>query len=1217
MALVDSNEVKLAISAETLGAGDVADLARQIDALAGESAQAAQALAPLAKEIEELGRKKVAIDGLTAAIDGAKQARTAFVEARDRAVMLDQALADAKGANASAQVIRQLETELGRANARVVGTERAWLRHNDALKVARTAAQAAGIDTRNLASEEQRLAGAIDQARGRVDNLRTAMAPVPRDLKNVGQGARDASADLNNLGNASDGLNDKLKGVAGAMAGLFGVARLKGYIGDMVGVADAYGQMATRIGMATASAEEYDLVQARLLASANRTYRPLAEAQETFIRTAGVLRSLNYSTEQALDITDSFSYQLTINAASAEKAKNALNAYIKSIQTGKVDVEGWQSMLGAMPTVVDAIARASGKTAAQIRTLGVTGKLAVTDLNEGLRQSVELNKAAAESMPTTVADAITSLANSWSVYIGEANRANGATAKLVDYIGLLRDNLDTVVRTATLAGEITIAAFGVRAVMAVSKYAAAIKLATAETAALQASTAAAVKEAGLLASAGKLAAAGWVGWEIGTYLRKEFDVVNRAGIALAAGLHKAAIRARNGWESFLAIFTDDTYAAAAARAEAEIKRIDDIYAEMFAEAEKAAEGQKKATAGLAEGAATAANAAAAVLVRLTKTNEQLKELSATDLSAFATQLTAAYVGGQIAAKDYARINDQILTVSFEKLGANGAQALGRISTSAKAALDNLDNIARALNHVDDKAIDTGAALATAIAKATDTADSRAALAALETKIREMGQSGKISGKQVADALDRIRSKSDELTPGINSADEALKQLGITSDAELRKAAAAAREAWQAVKSMGGSTREQETAFRKYAEAAVAANNGVATATLKTEGAQQGLKVSTDGVVTSLKDQSKAVKNLGDGTDDYTGAVRNMGDAAEEAGKKTAEAGEEMSGTADIAAWMAAMLNEGVQKIRAASEQAGDVVDALRNAGHSVETVTGHLRSMAASANDLVRDDPLGKLNMELAELEERADAARAAAEALTHLATYSGQGWRQFYDQVRAMSELEASLYRARAEMKRFDIEVQKYNDTFAEGNENLRAQEHLLEGLVRRAEALGSERLSELRGALRDVRQQFAAITESARSSLDAVQDELDQMQGNQAEIERRRRERELQELRKQLAEAEQSGNAEAIALLNEAVRKQGEVSRLKIEEARAREKAAQAERQTAPSGSAASGAPVTTRRVELKLGQRTHTVTTDAAGERALDALLSELETAAGVAQ
>ncbi|MBN0077744.1 hypothetical protein JTL69_35715, partial [Pseudomonas aeruginosa] len=93
---------------------------------------------------------------------------------------------------------------------------------------------------------------------------------------------------------------------------------------------------ADRIQMVTSSTAEYEQVQARLLETASRTYRPLAEAQELYIRTADSLKSLRYTTEQALDITDSFSFLLVTNAASADRAASAIDAYSKSIQTGKV-----------------------------------------------------------------------------------------------------------------------------------------------------------------------------------------------------------------------------------------------------------------------------------------------------------------------------------------------------------------------------------------------------------------------------------------------------------------------------------------------------------------------------------------------------------------------------------------------------------------------------------------------------------------------------------------------------------------------------------------------------------------------------------------------------------------------------------------------------------------------------------------------------------------
>ena len=56
------------------------------------------------------------------------------------------------------------------------------------------------------------------------------------------------------------------------------------------------------------------------------------------------------------------------NAASADKAQSALGAYSKALQTGKVEADGWVSIQEAMPTIVNAIATATGKSAEQIRS---------------------------------------------------------------------------------------------------------------------------------------------------------------------------------------------------------------------------------------------------------------------------------------------------------------------------------------------------------------------------------------------------------------------------------------------------------------------------------------------------------------------------------------------------------------------------------------------------------------------------------------------------------------------------------------------------------------------------------------------------------------------------------------------------------------------------------------------------------------------------------
>jgi tape measure domain-containing protein len=364
---------------------------------------------------------------------------------------------------------------------------------------------------------------------------------------------------------------------------LYGLNQAKNFALDTIALADAYGQMAERIQMATPIAEEYALVQQRILETANLTYRRLDEQQELYIRTADALRGMGFATSDVLDITDSFSYLLTTNAATVERGKNAIEQYTKSIQSGKIEVDSWQSIMAATPTIVAAVAQATGKTADEVRRLGITGKLSINDLNEGLRQTVELNKQAAAGMSATVADAVTRLTNTWTQYIGEANRANQSTEKIVNTINLLTENLDTVVSVAITTGEVMAVVWGIKALTALKAYTVQLAVAAAETSALMATTTAAGdKMAGALAAAGKVAAAGWVGWEIGTYLKSEFEVVERAGIAMAAGLTRAAAQYQAAWEAAKAVFSDDTIAAAQQRLAERLAKIDDEYAELFA-----------------------------------------------------------------------------------------------------------------------------------------------------------------------------------------------------------------------------------------------------------------------------------------------------------------------------------------------------------------------------------------------------------------------------------------------------------------------------------------------------------------------------------------------------------------------------------------------------------------------------------------------------------
>ncbi|QEY70512.1 tape measure protein [Pseudomonas denitrificans (nom. rej.)] len=256
--------------------------------------------------------------------------------------------------------------------------------------------------------------------------------------------ARKATDDLSVLGaqsgkteKATDALTNSFAGLGKVLAAVgAGVA-----IRAIIRASDQYGQMAARIRMASASTEEYNKVQDRLLQTANATYRPLNEAQEVYIRTADAIRTLGYNTDDALDITDSFSFLLVTNAASADKASSAIDAYSKAIQTGKIESDGWQSILAAMPTIVNDLAAATGRSTADIRKLGIEGKLSLAALNEALRQSRDSNEELAAAMETSVADATTALGNSFQVFVGKVNETSKASGILTENIGEMSEAL--------------------------------------------------------------------------------------------------------------------------------------------------------------------------------------------------------------------------------------------------------------------------------------------------------------------------------------------------------------------------------------------------------------------------------------------------------------------------------------------------------------------------------------------------------------------------------------------------------------------------------------------------------------------------------------------------------------------------------------------------------------------------------------------------------
>lgn len=272
------------------------------------------------------------------------------------------------------------------------------------------------------------------------------------DSRNAERNARAVAGELENLTKKGDQAETQMTAMSASIKSLVGYMGGILTINKAIAMADGYTQMAARIRNATSSAEEYALVQERVLATANTTYRQLGEAQEVYLSMAGGMKSLGYQTTQTLDLVDSLSFSFTHNATRVDQAQSAMDALSKSMAKGKIDADAWISIVTGADNVIADMAKTTGKSEAEIRKLGAEGKASLNDLIKTLIATRDENEKLANNMENSLADGFTKLSNEVTVYLGKANEATSATGILAGGLSSLADNLDAVANTGAVLG---------------------------------------------------------------------------------------------------------------------------------------------------------------------------------------------------------------------------------------------------------------------------------------------------------------------------------------------------------------------------------------------------------------------------------------------------------------------------------------------------------------------------------------------------------------------------------------------------------------------------------------------------------------------------------------------------------------------------------------------------------------------------------------------
>ncbi|WP_257229999.1 tape measure protein [Acinetobacter sp. YH12025] len=761
-----------------------------------------------------------------------------------------------------------------------------------ALDAIRTGSANMVADTGSAAKEVGELGTQSQEAAQQVNKLDRELGEANKELQQTESFTQQASNEI-------QGLKTGFTALTGALAALgIGTSAM-----EIAQTADEYKNLSGRINIAIGEHGNLQKAMDDVKNVAIATNSNLTATGDLYSRLTKIGQEMKWSQEQALALTETINKAIQVGGGSAASNEAAITQLNQALGSGVLRGDEFNSMMEQSPRLAQALADGLGVTTGKLRELAGEGKLTTDVVTKALLSQAEVISTEYAKFPATIGASIENLKTAWTVYIGEADAATGASEKVANAIKYVAENLDTIVSTLTLAGQAFIAykalniasvfldkAAGVRAASvaitqettavvantqaqlanaAATRGAAAAKTQLATNSAA-ASTSMAATGGSVMTLISRLGALGVAVTAIGVLVGTVAVPIGTAigeGIAKLQGYGKAfeELERQTALETARAKVSAEIKAEQAAAAEKardktyqlteECKKLIAQFDELIKKGEPTKEALEKISNAMKFDSTKGINDSVTALILLQEqgkiTSEELQlslsqALDGKDLLVFETNAKAAFAGTSKEAEKTAALTEAVMKASLERTGLSTEQLQGKFSLAFQSASNDVQVVLNNLDAYKAKSIDTGLALSANLNKAIDTAQTRAELDYAKSKLIELEKQGLITGEQVALGLTKIEQKAKQLPVALNPVQAAFSALGIQTKEQLNDAATSAQRNFDVVSKSGQAAADGiQQAYKLMLDATIATGDKAKIAIAQAKAASLGLEVQLD------------------------------------------------------------------------------------------------------------------------------------------------------------------------------------------------------------------------------------------------------------------------------------------------------------------------------------------------------------------------------------
>lgn len=752
-------------------------------------------------------------------------------------------------------------------------------------------------DTNSATKEIDQLGNQSQETAQQVKQLDKELEATSQELQQTEQASKGASGEL-------QGLKIGFNALTGALAALgIGTTAM-----EIAQTADEYKNLSGRLSIAIGEHGNLQKAMDDVKNVAINTNSNLTATGDLYSRLTKIGQEMKWPQEQALSLTETINKAIQVGGGSAASNEAAITQLNQALGSGVLRGDEFNSIMEQSPRLAQALADGLDVTTGKLREMAGEGKLTTDVVTKALLSQSEAISAEFAKFPTTIGASIENLKTAWTVYIGEADAATGASSKVAEAIKFVAENLDTIVSTLMLAGQAFVAYKALNIGLMFLDKANSVKAAslaiTQETTSVVANTQAQIANAnatratavakGQLATSAATATA-----SAGTSLMGLVGRLGTLGIAITSlgvmgvavvgmltplgeWMGEAAAKAMGYGEAIEKLEKQQLLEAAQAKVAAEIKaeqaaaaekardktyqlteeskKLITAFDELIKKGESVTDSLEKLQDALVFDSTKGINDSVTALVVLEQqgkiTAEQLKvslkaAMATEDLVVFSANAKAAFAGTSFEAQKMALIAEQAMILAVERTGYSFEQLQGKGSAASRSLINDIQTIIGSLDELKRQGLDTAFALNQSISKAVNGAETIQQLGAIRSQINslksELGETV-VNGllQQVEAQAFNINRQLDEMTAGVNSVNEAFSIFGLRSRDEAKIIAAEYKAAYEVLlKSGQASTDQLQQAFRKYADVAIQANGGIVDGFTRSQASALDLEVQVD------------------------------------------------------------------------------------------------------------------------------------------------------------------------------------------------------------------------------------------------------------------------------------------------------------------------------------------------------------------------------------